>query len=194
MKFNYPQGSTPLEPDELKALIPTHITTQEQLNAWEEKNILEAQRWGFKQKNILTIQFIKELHKRMFNHTWKWAGVFRQSGKNIGIDWHQISAELKKLCDDLSYWIEHQTYPIDEMAIRFHHRLVLIHPFPNGNGRHARLMADVLITKLGQSRFSWGIHQEQDLYKATSVRKQYIEALQCADRGDYSKLISFARS
>ena len=130
----------------------------------------------------------------MFNRTWRWAGVFRKSDKNIGIDWPQISVELKKLCDDVGYWIEHQTYSTDEIAIRFHHRLVLIHSFPNGNGRHARLMTDILLTKLGQSRFSWGIHQEQDLYKTTPVRKQYIEALQCADRGDYSKLIRFVRS
>ena len=130
----------------------------------------------------------------MFNHTWKWAGKFRKTEKNIGIEWFFIPTELKKLCDDINYQLTHEISSRDEIAIRLHYRLVWIHPFPNGNGRHARLMADLLITKLGQPRFSWGMQQQQNLYQATPVRKQYIDALQAADKGDYSKIIAFARS
>lgn len=192
MKFNYPEGSTPLEHEELEALIPDHITMQEELNAWEEKNILIAQEWAFKQKEILTISFIKQLHEHMFNKTWKWAGQFRKSDKNIGVHWPQISTKTKELCDDVHYQLVHNTFSKDEIAVRFHHRLVFIHPFPNGNGRHARLIADLLIMQQGCKRFSWGMHQ--DLYKATPIRKQYIEALRLADHGDCSKLLIFARS
>jgi len=192
MKFNYPIGSIPLEHDELAGLIPGHITTQEELNAWEEKNILIAQEWAFKQKDVLNPDFIKKLHHRMFDKTWHWAGTFRTSEKNIGVHWTQISTKIKDLCDDINYQIEHSVYPLDEIAVRFHHRLVWIHAFANGNGRHARLMADLLITRLGNARFSWGMHQ--DLTKATAIRTQYIESLQLADRGDYSKLLIFARS
>lgn len=192
MKFDYPLGSTPLEQDELVGLIPKHITMQEELNAWEEKNILEAEPWAFKQKDILSITFITKLHKRMFGKTWKWAGKFRLSEKNIGIHWAQIPMSLKDLCDDIHYQLEHNTFSDDEIAIRFHHRLVFIHPFSNGNGRHARLMADLLISQQGGKRFSWGMHQ--NLTKTSAVRKQYIEALQSADQGDYSNLLAFART
>lgn len=192
MKFNYPPGSTPLDQDEIAGLIPRHITTQEELNAWEERNIIEAEPWAFKQKDILSIAFIKKLHKRMFGKTWKWAGEFRTSEKNIGVYWAQISMKLRELCDDVRYQLEHETFSKDEIAIRFHHRLVFIHAFANGNGRHARLMADILIVRQGGSRFTWGM--DQDLTGATEIRKQYIDALKLADRGDYSKLLIFARS
>ncbi|MBY0110349.1 MAG: mobile mystery protein B [Candidatus Babeliaceae bacterium] len=192
MKFNYPPGSTPLETGELAGLLPKHITTQEELNAWEEKNIIEAEPWAFKQKDILSTLFIKKLHKRMFDKTWEWAGEFRTSEKNIGAYWAQVPMLLQVLCDDVRYQLERDAYSNDEIAVRFHHRLVSIHPFSNGNGRHARLMADVLIVQQGGSRFTWGMYQ--DLTKTTSVRKQYIQALQVADKGDYSKLLLFARS
>lgn len=192
MKIDYPIGSTPLNYEELVDLIPGHITTQEKLNAWEEKNILEALPWAFKQKEILSVECIKTLHKHMFDKTWKWAGKFRKSDKNIGVHWSQISMKTKELCDDIQYQLDHESFSKDETAVRFHHRLVWIHPFPNGNGRLSRLMADLLITQQDERRFSWGMHQ--DLYKATSVRKEYIQALQLADQGNYSKLLEFARS
>jgi Fic-DOC domain mobile mystery protein B len=192
MKCSYPVGSTPLDQDELTGLLPQHITTQEELNAWEEKNILEAESWAFKQKDTVSVLFIKKLHKRMFDKTWKWAGEFRSSEKNIGVHWAQIPIKLQELCDDVSYQLDNDIFSMDEIALRFHHRLVFIHAFANGNGRHARLIADVLIVQKGGSRFSWGMYQ--DLTRATSVRKQYLNALQCADRGDYSNLLIFARS
>lgn len=192
VKIVSPPGSTPLEPEELDGLIPLHITTQEQLNAWEQANIIEAERWASKKKNLLSVGFIQKLHCHMFNQTWKWAGKFRFSGKNIGINWHMIPEELQKLCVDVLYQLANNSFPDDEIAIRMHHRLVWIHPFPNGNGRHARLMADLLIMQRGTPRFSWGA--TQNLYEATPVRKKYIKALQLADQGDYSELIIFARS
>lgn len=193
MKFSYPENATPLDLDEIAALIPKHITTQEELNAWEEKNILNAERWASKKKDILSISFIKELHFQMFNKTWGWAGQFRiSSSKNIGIDWHLISSNVKNLCDNIKYQLDHEIFSKDEIAIRFHHQLVWIHSFPNGNGRHARLISDLLIKLHGRQRFSWG--GRQDLSKSCEVRRQYIEALRSADRGDYSKLIIFART
>lgn len=192
MKINFHNSTTTLEPEELADLIPTHIKTQADLNAWEERNILLAHQWAYTQKDILSVEFIKKLHKHMFNQTWLWAGEFRSTAKNIGIDWYHISPEIKKLCDDVTYWLEHKTHPIDEIAMRFHHRLVWIHPFPNGNGRHARLITDLLLTQQGQVRFSWG--KNYILSNTTPMRKLYIEALQSADRGDYSKLIDFVRN
>lgn len=192
MKFEYPEGATPLTYDELANLIPTHITTQDQLNEWEQKNILAAEKWAQKKKDIISTDFIQKLHTHMFNNTWRWAGKFRQSETNIGIDRHLIPVELKKLCDDVNYQLEQKTYPLDEIAVRLHHRLVFIHPFPNGNGRLARLLADLLMRLNGKTRFSWG--KNQDLYKTGPIRKQYIDALKKADRGDYTNLIEFARS
>lgn len=190
--IDYPDGATLLEPDELIGLIPSHITTQGQLNEWEQTNILLAEKWARRKKDILSIEFIQKLHKHMFNKTWKWAGQFRRSGKNIGIDWPMIAVELKKLCDDVRYQLENNSFNIDEIAVRMHHRLVWVHPFPNGNGRHARLMADLLIMQNGFPSFSWGANQ--NLYESTPIRKQYIAALKLADQGDYSELILFARS
>ena len=190
--FDYPPGATPLDADELASLIPGHITTQSELNEWEQLDIVQGENWARKQrKEILNVAFLRQLHQKMFGETWKWAGEFRKTDKNIGIDWLQISVELKKLLDDTHYQIEHTSYPPDEIAVRFHHRLVLIHPFPNGNGRHARLMADLLVERLGQPRFTWG---RRSLVDANDTRKDYIAALQDADRRDIAPLLAFARS
>lgn len=194
MKFKYPIGSTPIDSDELKGLMPKHITTQEELNAWESENILEAELWAskLKRKDIISIDFIKELHKKMFDKTWRWAGTFRKSDKNIGVHWSQIETQLKNLCDDVKCWIEYKTYTPDEIAIRFHYKLAFIHPFSNGNGRMARLITNLLIVQLGGKEFSWGSHE--NLTRSTPVRTQYIEALQLADKDDCTKLLAFARS
>jgi Fic-DOC domain mobile mystery protein B len=188
----YPPGTTPLDPDERAGLIPGHITTQGELNEWEQLNIVQGGNWARKQrKEILNESFLRQLHKQMFGETWKWAGEFRKSDKNIGVDWLKIGVELKKLLDDTHYQIEHAGYPPDEIAVRFHHRLVANHPFPNGNGRHARLMADLLVERLGQPRFTWG---RQSLVDAGDTRKRYIAALQAADAHDIAPLLAFARS
>lgn len=192
VKLDYPPGATPLDADELASLIPDHITTQGELNEWEQLNIAQGDNWARKQrKEILNEGFVRQLHKQMFGETWKWAGEFRKSHKNIGVAWHTISVELKKLLDDAHYQIEHASYPPNEIAVRFHHRLVAIHPFPNGNGRHARLMADLLVQRLGQPRFTWG---SRSLVDASETRQRYIAALQAADARDIAPLLTFARS
>lgn len=192
MKFVYPDGATPLDLDEQDALIPKHIATQSELNEWESRNILQAELWARSKKELLTLEFIQTLHMHMFNRTWLWAGKFRTtSGKNIGIDWHLISSSVKNVCDYVKYWLEKSVFSDDEIAVRFHHKLVWIHPFSNGNGRHARLIADLLIKLKGHSQFSWG---SIDLYNESEIRRNYIQALKLADQGDYKELIIFARS
>jgi Fic-DOC domain mobile mystery protein B len=194
MNFEYPEGATPLDPDEARGLLLTHITTRAELDRWEQENIAEAEVWAFRRapRDILTDDFIKRLHKRMFNHVWRWAGVPRVSGKNIGVPSWQITTELRNLCADVATWVEHGAYPPDETAVRFHHRLTAIHPFPNGNGRHARMMTDILLVHvLKQPRFTWG---SGNLVNAGECRQQYINALRAADRLDYGPLLEFVRS
>lgn len=192
INLDYPPGATPLDADELASLIPSHITTQGELNEWEQLNILQGEAWARRQrKEILDEAFLRQLHKQMFGETWRWAGEFRKSDKNIGVDWLKIGVELRKLLDDVHYQIEHAAYPPDEIATRFHHRLVAIHPFSNGNGRHARQMADLLVERLGQPRFTWG---SRSLTNAGETRLRYIAALQAADARDYVPLLAFVRS
>jgi Fic-DOC domain mobile mystery protein B len=192
--FEYLQGATSLDRNEIEGLIPTHITTRDELNRWEQDNINEALAWVdlHRPKEILNESFMKRLHKRMFGNVWKWAGIFRQSDKNIGVSRYMVSIELKKLFDDVGYWIEKGTFSTDEIAARFHHRLVSIHLFSNGNGRHARLIADILLENiLNKPRFSWG---RDDLYNSGDDRGRYIQSLQAADKGDYGPLLEFVRS
>lgn len=195
MTFEYLPGATPLSPDESAGLIPRHITMQSQLNEWEQSNILDAEKWvmgkKFSLNQIAMRDFICNLHRRMFDKTWKWAGEFRQTNKNIGVDWLMISVSLKNLCDDLIFQIEKNIFDIDETAMRFHHRLVAIHPFANGNGRHARLMTDIFLLSQDQMRFSWGDHHT--MTSPTVTRKNYIDALRAADRGDYYLLKTFLK-
>jgi len=192
--FKYPKGAIPIDPDEADGLLLTHITTRGELDRWEQDNIVEAIAWLDKTKpiDILNEQFVKKMHKKMFCNVWKWAGCFRRIDKNIGGPWHQISINLKNLCDDGRLWIKLQEESPDVMAVRFHHRLVSIHPFPNGNGRHARLMTDLLLKNiLNCSRFTWG---SADISKAGDVRKRYIAALQAADEQNYKPLLEFVRT
>ena len=192
MQFTYAAGATPIDPDEAAGLVPTHITTQAELNTWEEANIVSGEMWAFRRKpKLLDEGFLRSLHLKMFDQTWRWAGKFRSSNKNIGIDSHQIAVKLRDLLDNTSYQINHKTFDADEQVIRFHHLLVQIHPFPNGNGRHARLMADLLITQLGGKRFSWG---QSPLTAENDNRASYLSALRAADAGSYADLIGFARS
>ena len=191
MNFNYPEGATPIDADEAFGLIPPHITLQGELNEWEEQNILQGMKWATarRRKDLLSEKFIRDLHRRMFDQTWKWAGQFRKSDKNIGVPWSTIPEGIKNLCDDAEYWIENQTYPLTEIAVRFHHRLVSIHPFPNGNGRHSRLMADLIRAELGKGRFTWG---SANRTVAGDDRHRYIDALKAADAGNLKPLIDFA--
>ena len=192
MRFEYAAGATPIDADEALGLIPSHIATQADLNTWEEANIVDGTRWITQQKiaSNLNETLLRNLHRHMFNKTWRWAGTFRNSNKNIGVDWQQISLELRNLLDNTTYQIKHQTMTEDEIALRFHHRLVWIHAFPNGNGRHARLITDALISDLGGEKFSWG----EKRWGATSITRQnYLSALRAADYGHFESLREFLR-
>lgn len=192
--LEYPDGATPLSHEDLLALIPSHITTQGQLNEWEFVNVGKGEDWVFsrKQKNIFSIDFMWSLHKQMFGDTWKWAGKTRNSETIPGIAPESIEVETKKLCENVKVQLEYKSLGIDEIAARFHHLLVKIHPFPNGNGRFSRTMTDLLLVHNGAERFTWGAG---DLISNTSeVRKRYISALRIADEKIYEPLFDFVRS
>lgn len=192
--FDYPEGATPNDEDEKTFLLISHISTLEELNAWEQRNITEAYSWldRTRRKDYLSEEFIRKLHKEMFGKVWAWAGDYRRTDKNIGVDWVQIPIHFRQLLDDVRYRIDNATHPPDNIATRFHHRLVQIHLFPNGNGRHARVMTDVLLEKvLGEEPFSWG---SGNLIEDGDARAAYLKALRLADAHDYRFLLEFVRS
>jgi len=193
--LEYKDGQTPIDDNEKESLFIKSITTLEELDELEQLNIEEATKWiiqtTFKLNRILTEDFLKLVHKKMFGDVWKWAGEFRKSEKNIGVDWIKIGVELKYLIDDTKYWIENNTYEPDEIAIRFKHRLVSIHCFPNGNGRHSRILADIIIESVfNKEMFTWN---HSNMVKADEVRKEYIIAIKEGDRGNIEPLVKFAR-
>lgn len=193
-EFEYPPGATPIDPDEAEGLRLSHITTRSELDRWEQDNIVDAENWAFRRRSddLLSVNFILKLHEKMFGVVWDWAGSFRRSEKNLGIDPLSIRSSLRELLEDVKAWIEFKTYPTDEIAARFHHRLVAIHPFPNGNGRHARLLADLLLVHvLDRPRFTWG---SSSLTDAEECRANYISSLRSADRHDYGPLLDFVRT
>lgn len=190
MKFEYEPGATLIDPDEAAGLIPNHITLQRELNEYEEANIVEATEWLFSRRrgDPLDELFIHEVHRRMFQHVWTWAGENRRTDKNIGVRWFEISTHLRQLVEDVRYQIEHPTLSPEEIAAHFHHRLVAIHLFPNGNGRHSRLMADLLLNQLTGKQFDWGRGSK---LSPAELRASYIAALRAADGGDYAPLLAF---
>lgn len=194
--FQEPDDATPLTPAEREGLRQSWITHRGDLNEAEQENIVQGAAWARRQHRLTAVGmlddgFSRTLHRRMLGDVWKWAGAYRQTERNIGVAPHRIAHDLAILFDDARYWVEHETYPPDEIAVRFHHRLVSIHPFPNGNGRHARLMADLLIEKLGGEFFSWG---GGSLANVGELRARYVAALQAADGHDIVQLLAFARS
>ena len=192
METVYPEGATPLDPDEMEGLKFSHIQTRGELDELEQQNIQEGYNWLTRQrkyKDLLSEDFLKALHERLFGSVWSWAGQFRLTEKNIGIDPLNISVELRTLLDDVRAWLEYGTYEREEFAARFHHRLVKIHPFPNGNGRHARILTDVILEKkLGVAPINWGA---DSLSTDGEHRERYINALRAADKNDYLFLIEF---
>jgi len=192
----YNDGQTPLDEDEKEGLLIKSISTKGELNEFEQQNIEDAIQWSltrkFKPDQILTETFIQALHKRMYGRVWSWAGEYRKTNKNIGVDKLEIPINLRSLINDAKYWLEHNVYEPDEFAIRFKHRLVSIHCFPNGNGRHSRMIADLIIEKIHKvSVFSWG---GTSLSEDTDIRTQYLKAIRKADKGDFDLLFKFARS
>lgn len=195
MERNSPEGATPLGREQLRGLLLTHITTREELNFCEQKNILSARTWldRTKPKDILNESFVKKLHKRMFADVWKWAGTFRQEElveTNFGVPCYKILQELYSLLADAEEWIKSKPYPLGELGVRFHHGLVRIHPFPNGNGRHARIMGELLNEMLEQPPYTWG---GGDMSQGSELRAKYIEAIRAADKYEFGPLMKFAR-
>ncbi|MEP0133415.1 MAG: mobile mystery protein B [Eudoraea sp.] len=196
LELKYDEGQTPLDKEEKEDLKIKSITTQEELDEFEQLNIEKAVEStihaNLRAEKILTEKFIKDLHKKMYGDVWKWAGEFRKSEKNIGITWTRIGIELKNLLDDTKYWIENNTYSPDEIAIRFKHRLVSIHCFPNGNGRHSRMMADIIMESIFDKEvFTW---HRSNMVKADKTRKEYINTLKEADNGNIKPLVEFAKN
>lgn len=196
LNLKYADGQTLLSESDKEGLRIYSIETQTELDEFEQLNIEKAVEWilrvRLKPEKILTEKFVIDLHKKMFNDVWRWAGAFRNSDTNIGIHWTRIGLELRSLIDDTKYWIEHKTYAPDEIAIRFKHRIVSIHCFPNGNGRHSRMMADIIIESIfGGEIFSW---HESNMVDADETRRIYINALREADDGNIDPLIKFARN
>lgn len=192
----YQEGQTPLDDDEKEGLRIETIATREELDEFEQKNIEQAVEWTMKRSlkynAILTEDFVQKLHKRMYGDVWAWAGEFRKTNKNIGVDKWQIGTDLHNLLDDAKYWIENGTFSPDELAIRFKHRIVSIHCFPNGNGRHSRLMADIIVSKVfNQPVFTWGAASQ---LKGSEARAEYLKAVRAADSGEIKLLIKFARA
>jgi Fic-DOC domain mobile mystery protein B len=192
IEIQYAEGATPLDPNELGGLKHKHITTQGELDQLEQANIESGLLWlGRTRAHVLTDDFAITLHKRLFGDVWDWAGTFRKTGKNIGIDPVHIPVELRSLMGDAKYWADNKTYPAIEAAVRLHHRLVKIHPFPNGNGRHARIMADTVLNRVYKAEpIDWA--GGYDLQKMNERRTTYIAALKAADQNDIGPLMAFA--
>ena len=189
--FQEPDHATPLSPEERAGLKLAHITERQQLNEVEQQNIALAVSWaGSRKHNPVREPFGRSLHKRMFDEVWTWAGDYRTGNKNLGVEHGMIVPRLYEVFEQIGYWVDHKTFPPDEIAIRFHHGLVVVHPFPNGNGRWSRLMGDVLAVRLGQPVFTWSGGALAD---AGELRERYIEVLQAADNHDFAPLIEFAR-
>jgi len=190
--FDATEGATPLSPEARKGLIPTHVTLRSELNELEQKNIGKADAWAFlRKRNVLEENFLKGLHKRMFREVWQWAGGYRKSQTNIGVLPYLIQPGVYQIIGDMRVALQHKSFEPDELAIRLSHRLVLVHPFENGNGRWSRLVGDLLIVRQGGKRFTWG---SANLQEGGEDKKKYIEALKAADNHDYAPLIKFARS
>ena len=186
------EANTPLEAEEREQLIPSYITLRRELNEAEQINIADAAKWlASRKRDVLDEKFLRNLHTRMFGQVWKWAGNYRKTPRNIGVDAWRIPMDVAQAIDDTKFWVANETYSPDEIAVRFSHRLVAIHPFPNGNGRFSRMVGDLFAQQLGQPRFSWG---SANLVDPNETRKTYVAALRAADQHDFDALIAFARS
>jgi len=185
-------ANTPLDAEEMQQLIPSYITLRRELNEAEQVNIAYASKWlSSRRSDPLDEVFLRELHRRMFGQVWRWAGHYRKTARNIGVDANRVRMDTAQALDDARFWVANATYAPDEIAVRFSHRLVAIHPFPNGNGRLSRMAGDLLAVQLGRPQFSWGSHSLTD---ANVTRAAYIAALRAADAHDLGPLILFARS
>jgi Fic-DOC domain mobile mystery protein B len=199
LNHKYSDGNTPIRPEEAEQLIP-RISTMGELNEYEALNILRAREWAFANRTMKSTEpleepYVRELHHRMFDNVWKWAGAYRKHEPNIGCDPREILQRIPQLLGNVQYSLEHKTFPVDECLVRFHHQLISkIHPFPNGNGRHARMITDIVAMKLGHPEFTWGAGK--DLVAEGDARIRYLAALRALDanENDVKLLLAFARS
>lgn len=192
MIFKAPDGATQLGPDEIVGLKFSHVTTRDELNELEHANIQQGLLWLTRHHggDILSAEFVCELHKRLFGDVWEWAGTFRQHETDIGVEPSRITAPLHNLLEDARCWTENDTYVPLEAAGRFHHRMVSIHLFPNGNGRHARIAADAFLEHyFDHPPIAWEgrFNQQAD----ATHRNAYLNALRNADRGEFEPLLKF---
>ncbi len=195
LELEYTDGQTPLSEEEKEGLVIETITTHGELDEFEQMNIEKAVEWTmkrkFKKEKIISEEFAKELHKKMFGDVWAWAGNFRFSEKNLGVKFNLISTSLKQLNDDCLFWIANKTFNEEEIAIRYKHKIVEIHCFANGNGRHSRLMADIINKHIfKKDNFSWN---RNNLAKKGDARNKYLKAIREADKGTIKPLIDFAK-
>lgn len=196
LDLEYTNGQSLISEEEKEDILIPTISTRGELDEFEQANIEKAVEWSMKRRfsmnEVLSVAFTEELHKRMFSEVWGWAGSFRRTNKSIGVDKYQIEQELYKLLDDCMFWISNNVYTEDETAIRYKYRMVSIHPFPNGNGRHSRICGDILVSHiLGLPIFPWG---GKRIEKSGDTRQRYLRALHRADQNDFSALLEFARS
>ncbi len=192
-----PECATPIESEDLEGLVPDFVATRADLNQVEYENIAKALPWAFRQATrlgplpLLAYSFVSELHRRMFGDVWTWAGTQRRRETNLGVPPHHILAQVTQALDDARYWHENDVFSIDERAVRIHYRLVVVHPFPNGNGRCTRLVADLYLRSVGADQFSWGTGR---IDAEGKTRRPYIAALEGADADRCTSLLAFARS
>jgi Fic-DOC domain mobile mystery protein B len=190
-------GATPLSDEDLQGLRIPSVKTHGELNEVEAANIIRGQEWALRSRaarlpGILSDDFVQRLHEAMLGDVWTWAGEYRLTDTNIGVPHAQIREHLLNLYADARTWLEHGVYSPEEFAVRLHHRIVAVHPFRNGNGRHARLVAHiVLVRHFKRDPLPWG---NSLLHAADAVRQAYIEALVAADHHDFGPLLTFARS
>lgn len=190
--FAADDAATPLTPEERRDLIPTYVALRRELNEVEALNVAAGERWALSRKrDVLDEVFLQRLHLRMFGDVWRWAGKYRSSERNIGVAPYMIPVVMRQSIDDAKYWVEQKSWPPDELAVRFSHKLVSVHPFPNGNGRWSRLAGDLLVIQLGEKRFTWG---SASIVSISDTRRAYVNALKIADGGDILPLLVFARS
>ena len=193
-------NSTPLTDEERQGLrLP--VLTRSELNRAEADNISQAMTWLFfsqrrlRSETVMRETWLQQLHRRMYNQVWTWAGRYRTTERNLGVPYWRIRMDMRDLEADVRAWLADTTagrFSHDECALRFGYRLVVIHPFPNGNGRWSRLASDALIVSLGGRRFTWG---GASLTETSELRRRYIMALQAADvEHDFRPLIAFGRS
>ena len=187
-------GSAPIAPGDQARLVPS-LSTRAQLDEIERLKINAARVWAMRaavlqRSDLLTEPFARELHRRMFGGVWRGAGRYRTFERAPGWEAHRIPEGVRMFLDDAEGWIRFSTYPVRESAVRLHHRLVAIHPWSNGNARHARLLADVVVASQGEEPLTWGAGSPSSGLGTSPSR--YADAIRAADAGDMGPLLGFA--